>query len=137
MIKFRVVGEVQPQGSMTARVTKAGKAFVKPSNDHRLRKWRGLVAMAAEQAYQGQPLDQPVMTVITWGRPAPASKKGQKYDDTGYDIDKLERAVNDAITGVIVTNDSRIVRVIKEKLLGPPGSDTFVEITVIPLTQDN
>ncbi len=110
MIEFVVKGEPVSQGSMKAFVSKSTKrVIVQPDNSVKLKAWRKAVAEAAAQVWPAEPLDEPLRVDVQFYRTAPPSQAQYRYDSTGRDLDKLLRAIYDAITGVIVTNDARIV----------------------------
>lgn len=120
---FQVEGDPIPQGSARAFVVK-GRAVV-TSDNPRLKAWRNLVAAAASAARieQGWPakVDHPLVVSIVFVLPRPKTVKRER--PTGAkegDIDKLARAVLDALTeGEVVVDDSRVVRVVAEKVYGP------------------
>jgi len=104
---FDVVGTPVPQGSMKH----VGGGRIVPSNALALRRWRKAVAAAAAEAYdEPEPYDGAVVVdcVFRLARPKSRRKAGP-FPSTGADGDKLLRAVNDAITGIVITNDARVV----------------------------
>ena len=85
----------------------------------KLKPWRAAVASAAREVYSGPLIDCAVRIYIEFTIPRPAShfgKKGLKASAPHFperrqlaDWDKLARAVCDALTGVIWTDDKRVV----------------------------
>lgn len=104
---FDVEGTPVPQGSMKH----VGNGRIVPSNALALKRWRRAVAAAAAEDYTDEPYDGPVVLdcVFRLERPRSRRKAGPLVSVTP-DCDKLVRAIGDAITGVIITNDSRIVQ---------------------------
>lgn len=97
------------------RSPKAG--VVIHNNSKKLLPWRTQVADAARKAWGGKPLiDAPVFLTCEFMFPRPARRKKSPWRDTAPDLDKLIRAVGDALQGVVVVNDSRIVWVLATKV---------------------
>jgi Holliday junction resolvase RusA-like endonuclease len=126
---FRVVGQPVPQGSMTASYNrKQGVAHVHHVQGTALALWRAEVREAAYQA--GATLTvAPVALSVTFGMPRPKAqttlKHGQRvvkmehyYDRPAVapDLDKLVRAVMDALTGVCYHDDAQVVTVMAHKI---------------------
>ena len=71
--------------------------------------WRRVARMAAHSAMRGRKLiDGPVAVEVTFYLSRPAAQAKAKYPATGLDLDKLCRALGDALERVVVTNDARI-----------------------------
>lgn len=113
-LHFSVAG-VEPvaQGSM-----RAPAAGVVVHNDGRkLRGWRELVTAAAREACRGRkPWTGPVQLKLTFAFRQPRDRRGLQLKFTKPDIDKLERAVLDALTGVLYQDDAQVYAVEKIKL---------------------
>lgn len=127
MIEFVIAGVPAPQGSKTR--TKWGVREDNPAT----KPWRSAVAWEATAAMQGVELmTGPVALDVTFFFPRPKSHyrtgkhAGQLKLDapihctTKPDADKLLRAIGDAITGIVVRDDSQIVRIHARKLYGTP-----------------
>jgi len=144
LFKFRVDGEAVPQGSFVAFIGKYdGKARLKSSNEKALNAWRKYVAEVA--TYR-----RPHWLADLWDGPIGVSylfvrerndgdyladgvtlKAGaRRLPDTAPDCDKLERAVNDALTDVVFTNDARITDWAGRKRFAPPGGSAYVDLDV-------
>lgn len=120
---FEVEGAAVPQGSWVAFASKTtGFAMAKPSNEKALNAWRDHVAGTARRAlpsWLDQPLDAPCFVSLIFVRARNDSdyladgvslRKGAPvFPATAPDIDKLTRAMLDALTGVAFVNDSRVV----------------------------
>lgn len=123
-LDIRVSGLPVTQGSKKAFVvkTKAGpRAVMTEHAGGRLKDWRQDVKGAAEDAHAGRvPVDGPVRARIVFALPKPASApKGRRTWPTGSrsgDLDKLVRAVFDALTSAGVwADDSRVVSLATRK----------------------
>jgi len=137
-VSFHVHGEPAPQGSKTVGRSKAGAAFVREDNP-KTEPWRNAVAAAAAEAMAGRPpLAGPVEleVVFVFGRPRSHYRTGKLagqlkpraalYCAKRPDVDKLVRALGDALTGVVLVDDASIVRLRAEKHYGAPGA--FVDV---------
>ena len=138
---FRVIGMPRPGGSKKAFVNKfTGRAQVvedcKASKD-----WRGDVKNAALLAWGDQELlDEPMRLTVTFLLPRPKGHFGTGrnagtlkpaaalFPATKPDTTKLVRSTEDALTGVIWKDDSRIVDQTARKVYGArPGAVITVE----------
>lgn len=137
---FQVIGVPMPQGSMKAW-NAGGRALMKPSGGSAFAAWRNAVSQAAKgiaDTLDG-PLDGPLELAVEFRFPMPASRPkrareaGTWAKTTAPDVDKLVRAVGDALTAAgLITDDARIcvIRASKYETLGWTGAD----ITVSSLT---
>ena len=125
MITFTVEGTARPQGSK--RHVGGGRMI--ESSKH-VGAWRDWVRLKASQAMDGrEPLTGPIQLTISFGFERPKkhwNAKGLRPDAPEWhtskpDIDKLQRAVLDAMTGIVFTDDSQVVHVITEKLYRLPA----------------
>lgn len=143
VFKFRVDGEAVPQGSMVPFIGKYdGKARLKPSNEKALEAWRKYVAEVATYRrphWLGELWDGPIGVSYLFVRQrgddyladGVTLKKGaRRLPDTAPDSDKLERAINDALTDVLFTNDARITDWAGRKRFAPPGGAAYVDLDV-------
>lgn len=123
-VEFEVAGLPIPQGSKKAFVV-GKRAVVVDVNKDALRAWRDAVAAAAAAAYEGRPtLDEPVALEVIFRLPRPASVSPEVrlLPSVAPDLDKLQRAVFDALTkSGVIRDDSRVVRVGATKFYGLPG----------------
>jgi Holliday junction resolvase RusA-like endonuclease len=134
VITFAVIGTPVPQGSKSARVIgeeyeKRGEArWVKNPRAHltdgfgdkmrRLKAWRESVAEMAFAAMKCAGVaitDRPVVVTAIFYLPRSQAAAKKLFHDTRPDVDKLQRAVGDALKGVVYTEDSRIVKWFPEK----------------------
>lgn len=106
---FYAIGEPQPQGSKNAWVPKNGnRAILYDQNAKTLKPWRGTVTSAASG--QGLKLEGPVAVrmIFTMKRPKSAPKS-YSVPSRSADLDKLARAVGDAITDAGLWVDDKLV----------------------------
>lgn len=142
-LTFTVNLDPQAQGSMRLGYARSRPVIVH-NEDAKLRTWRqavNLTAVATARAHNVElPYDCPVHIDYQFRLKRPASVK-RPYPSVPPDIDKLERAVNDALspkTGTkVLQDDSRIVRTCKSKQYADNGTQPGVTITITPLGKDN
>jgi crossover junction endodeoxyribonuclease RusA len=115
-ITFDVVGRPSPQGS---KKSIGNNRFVETSKF--LPAWRSAVKGAAEQAVTiagwtrvAGPVELEIMFYLD--RPSSVSTVKRPYPTVPPDIDKLIRAVQDSLTGVVYEDDSQIIRVLAWKV---------------------
>jgi crossover junction endodeoxyribonuclease RusA len=115
-LMFFTPGMPRPQGSMQAIVSRStGRAFMKQSPT--LHEWRNAVMQSASSAMESHAwptLDEGPVHLHTdfyFARPKSHSKKRRSLDggikDNGSDLDKLVRAIGDALTYAGVYGDDR------------------------------
>ena len=122
MTQVFIEGRPAPQGSKrhlgNGIMVESSKA-VKP--------WRVDVAWRARGAFL-TPFDGPVKLELEFVMPRPKStpKKSTPAAIKRPDVDKLARAVLDAITGVVVADDSQIVHLVATKRIAELDEQTGV-----------
>lgn len=127
MVEFVIAGVPAPQGSKTR--TKWGVREDNPAT----KPWRSAVAWEATAVMQGRAMfTGPCELEATFIFPRPKShyrtgkNAGQLRPDaplhcaTKPDTDKLLRSIGDAITGIVVRDDSNLVKITARKLYGTP-----------------
>jgi crossover junction endodeoxyribonuclease RusA len=140
LLDVTVYGTAAAQGSKTRGVAANGRPFFREANPD-LKRWRSQVAQAAGEAYVGGILDEPVGLDLVFWRPRPvghfnttgglaAAGRRSPYPTGAPDLDKLARAICDALTGVVFTNDARIV---DERIRKAWGERACVRIRVFRL----
>jgi Holliday junction resolvase RusA-like endonuclease len=137
-LRFRAKGIPKPKGSHSAIIRwRGGKpiAVVIPAGNHR--RWEKAVKLAASRAINAQegaisaslPFDCPVAVRFLFKMPKPKTARFD-YPAVKPDYDKLARSTTDALEGVALVNDSRIVsaEITLEYCAGkePPGC--FIEV---------
>lgn len=139
-LAFTVPGVPAPQGSKTR--TKWGIREDNPAT----RPWRNAVAWEARATYRDQePLTGPIELHATFYFPRPKSHYGTGknaavlkptaplYHTAKPDGDKLMRAIGDAITGILIRDDSLIAHGSWTKVYGQPRA----HIQISPAEHDS
>jgi crossover junction endodeoxyribonuclease RusA len=137
---FTVVGVPEKQGSMRAFAGKNGRAFIRQGDSAKqrtkLEDWRHAVAEGGRKALGDTPgptEEGPVTVAVSFLLPKPKSApKWKRWPTAKPDLDKLIRAVFDALTGVLFKDDSQVVSVTASKAYAvdcPAGAD----IQVVPI----
>lgn len=111
-IHFTVLGEPVPQGSMHSPKGSSKMLHSKRGRGRTVAQWRKAAKESAFLAMRRKKLiDGPVSVRVTFYLTRPISRPKEKYPypDRKPDLDKLQRALGDALEGVVITQDSRIV----------------------------
>jgi|SRR5262245_22271776 len=138
VITFDVVGTPSTQGSMRAFIA-GGRAHVTQGGSKESRaalsSWREAVAAEARRRHEDRQwehgdnvglLQCPVQIRLNFRmlRPKsePKTKRTWPIKARSGDVDKLARAVLDALTGVLIADDSQVIGLVVSKDWGdPPG----------------
>lgn len=123
-VRFQVRGLPVPQGSTRTWIVN-GKP-VTTSAAKGLSGWRRLVADVAQGCAPPELWEGPVSVLLAFDLPKPKSVPRTKITPASWpakrpDLDKLCRAVLDAITHVIIADDSQVVSLYATKEYGTPG----------------
>jgi crossover junction endodeoxyribonuclease RusA len=120
-ISFLVHGLPAPQGSTRSWVVNGRPVITSAAKG--LSTWRRLVADVAQRYAPDEPWEGPVGIDLQFGLPKPKSapKKRRVWPDKRPDLDKLTRAVLDALTYVVFADDSQVVQIRATKDYGAPG----------------
>ena len=135
-VTFGVRGIPVPQGTARAFVA-GGRAFL-ATDANRLNSpigaWRAAIAREAQVAMTGWALiETPVGIMATFGLPRPRSlPKRVTEPDAKPDLDKLARALLDAITGVVIRDDAQVVDLQLRKLYDDEQPGVFVNVVELP-----
>jgi len=138
VVTFRVDGLPVAQGSVRAFVA-GGRAVVTYGRGGTLGSWRqAIAARAADQLGDRPPVDGPVRVVARFGLRRPRSHYGARgilprhaseLVTTAPDLDKLARALLDALTGVVYRDDRQVVELVLAKRYDDrPGLDVELEL---------
>lgn len=109
-VAFDVDGIAAGQGSMKALVSRTtGRAFVK--HPAKTLAWRKQIAQEARVAMRGRAaMTGPFAVSLTFTFRRPKSAKRRVHVEVKPDLDKLIRAVFDAVTGIVWWDDAQVVR---------------------------
>lgn len=137
-IELRVIGIPATQGNKTGFV-KNGKAVLvegrRPAARQKFSDWRHGVAEEGRrwQEQHGEPglLEGPLMMNLTFGLPrpksAPKTRRTWPIGALSGDVDKLARAVLDALTGVLFGDDAQVIALAVIKDYAPvPGLSVWL-----------
>ncbi|WP_136474530.1 RusA family crossover junction endodeoxyribonuclease [Pseudomonas sp. DG56-2] len=138
-VSFRVPGE--PQGKGRPRIGKVGQ-HSRMFTPQKTVAYEGVVALAAQTVMQGRELLQGAVMVemrIIVSIPQSMSKKrkamalaGDIFPIKKPDVDNVEKAIFDAINGVVWKDDVQVVDVFKRKRYGEtPG----VHVRIVQLQE--
>jgi Holliday junction resolvase RusA-like endonuclease len=134
LYRFFVPGMPITQGHKTAGVNPhTGKAFMRETGGSRLKLWRHAINDEARKVAEGFPIDGPVAIELFFWLPKPktAPKRKRTYPiKRGLDVDTAARAALDAITGVLITDDARVIRLLVEKDYGELDNVQGLAVTV-------
>ena len=139
-----VHGTPMSQGSKTA-VVRGGRGHVieggSKTGREKHKSWREAVRSAAQQLADDTPgfrvlgVDCPVDVDVTFWLQRPTSAPRRVVTPhKSLDLDKLLRSVLDAVTGVLIEDDARIVTAMVRKRFAEPGQPTGCRIV---LTEPN
>jgi Holliday junction resolvase RusA-like endonuclease len=125
-VSFSVTGDPASQGS---HAIMQGRIVQVNSSKHKA--WRKAIAEAATESLPDNwPLiDDPCELVVNFYMPKPKTVN-RPLPSVSPDLDKLIRAVGDSLTGTVITDDSRIVRISARKLYAEgiePGATISVK----------
>jgi len=147
-VRFFVAGLPRPKGSLRAQpiprrgggwlTDRVGRPVVAVRNDSGgLVEWQDQVARRARQEWASSPAPFPFELELEFQLPRPRSEWAARFDGAlrkgasvyptrRPDLDKLERAILDALTGVVYVDDSQVVGITSRKrfhakVLDPTG----------------
>ena len=127
-IRFQVAGKPVPEGSTRAFPVKGkARAVVVHSNHKELMPWRDRIAYFCREAMLGVewPKDQAYQIYVEFCFLRPKShltKKGnpssnyRKFHTSRPDLDKLLRAIGDALKGIVFNDDSQVTFWMADKI---------------------
>ena len=147
------MGLPQQQGSKTAfafpvpvgtKLPARSKVVMKDANEKNLKPWRDHAKTVLSGEWGATPLlTGPVHVRVTFAFPRPAYHFGSgrnadvlkasapTYKISAPDLDKLQRAVGDALTGTVIKDDALVAVWETRKIYAP---EPYVDITVIDLS---
>ena len=135
MIEFRCPGLPAPQGSKRAVRLKNGRTVLLESSA-RVKPDRAPLALVARQAWPGPPSAGAVALEVVFRFPRPKShlrasgevRASAPAIPSRPDLDKLVRALGDALTGIVYLDDGQVGRWVATKEWGDTA-ETVVRIT--------
>lgn len=134
VIEFFAPGQPVPQGSK--KISFRGKwPVLIDDNANELKRWRRRVALLAASEMRGRPLiegEVQMRLVFYLYRPKSAKPTDTPTAAKVPDWDKLERAVGDALTGVVFRNDAQVTWCFTRKVVAAHGKPMGVHIAVRP-----
>lgn len=143
-ISLFVDGQPEPKGSARAFKSANSNRVVfamgaSKGQGARLAAWCKRVAFAARAEMRGlPPATGPVEMSMTFAFDRPKSRKGEHV--VKPDLDKLERAILDAMTGIVYVDDSQVWRVVDKRKVyvgtanAPGRAGVQIEITTTDAT---
>lgn len=135
LARINIAGSPAPQGSKTAirrppYLIEGTSASGRALHAH----WREAVAAEARRWVEagGTPTGEPVAVELTFRLPRLASMpvRSYKFQTTRPDVDKLTRAVLDALTGLLWRNDAQVCQLAAMKRYADPDEATGCAIVV-------
>jgi len=136
---FTVYGTAQPKGNMRALQLRGMKFPIVTDSNRNVKSWSQLVAEGASHALQQLPqherellpLGVRVSLFFYLPRPKKHSKRGVFVPHcVAPDIDKLERAVLDALSGVVYHDDRQVTEVVKGKYYADVDMPAHINVRV-------
>lgn len=135
-IKFSVIGVPQPKGSTRAFMPKGARFPVVTSDNPKVKQWQRVVALGGMAARGAGilPTSGAVELEVAFFLPRPIrlAKKATPHHLSRPDVDKLSRAVGDALTGILWDDDGQIVKLIATKAYAEAGTEPKAVVTVKP-----
>jgi crossover junction endodeoxyribonuclease RusA len=130
-ISFTVSGQAKPKGSMRAFTPKGSRFPILTSSNASLKDWEQIVRHVA-QKYSDVYTTGPVRIRLRFNLPRPKSlsAKVSRPHTKRPDVDKLARAVLDALTGVLFKDDSQVYYLTATKMYANFDEPPNVRITV-------
>jgi crossover junction endodeoxyribonuclease RusA len=128
-IEFDVAGVAQPKGSTRAFMPKGSRFPVVTTTNRSLKAWQYAVQRAAGLAFARQ-VQGPIALLATFYLARPKSTKRGSYHLKKPDLDKLTRAIGDALTGTAYRDDSEIVSIHTHKCYADDGDVPHVRIVI-------
>jgi Holliday junction resolvase RusA-like endonuclease len=138
MLTFRVYGVAMPKGNMRAFLKRGMKFPIVTESNRSVKSWQQLVAEGASRALQDTPHDLIAFGVrVTVCFYLPRPKKHSKVGVfvahcTAPDLDKLSRAVLDALSKVAYYDDAQVTELIAGKYYTSSNSPAYADIRVEP-----
>jgi len=135
-VTLTVHGLPQPKGSTKAFRAWRSSRIVVTSDNPKVKGWQLAITAAAVQSRgRSRAFDGPVSVTCTFALPRPSSyPKRVVHHVTKPDVDKLARAVLDALAGVLFGDDATVTELHATKGYAFAGCSPGVVITVAETT---
>jgi Holliday junction resolvase RusA-like endonuclease len=142
VIQFIVPAVPVAQPRQRHRVVQSGgRTFTQnytPSK-HPVQSFKATVRMAAQQAYDGPPLNEPLTMRLLFVMDRPGRLLQKKsppgripFCNKNKDWDNLGKSVSDALNGLVYVDDGLLWSVSVEKVFGSRLEAPHVEVTITP-----
>lgn len=135
--RLEVYGAPEPQGNKTGFVRNGRVVMVegrRPDSRERFKSWRDAVAREArewQERHEAPLLDEACRLTCTFRLPRPKSIPKKRTQPTSRpDVDKLARAVGDALKGLLYSDDSKVCELVVRKVYAvdvAPGATIVLE----------
>ena len=127
---FFVRGVPATKGSKSLMQTKSGRYIMVEAGANKLKKWMRAISSEARCVFE-EPMEGAIHLVCRFYFERPKSVKKRKLPHVRPDLDKLLRAVNDALQGIAFKDDGQVTTIISHKYYATLGAlDTGVLIEV-------
>jgi crossover junction endodeoxyribonuclease RusA len=133
-LEFFVPGMPQTQGSLRPILPKGGsRPVIIHDRGKELRLWQATIRYVAANVMVDKvllPIDGPVAVALIFRLKRPAAARSLRTDKQIWkwsypwrrpDLDRMQRAVLDALTGIVFEDDGQVIRLHAVKLYGLPG----------------
>src|SRR5882724_2709257 len=134
-MKFTVLGEPIPQGSLKAFVPKGWKRPILTSDNKKTKPWRQEIGQMCLECLKGESAagrGVPMRLLVAFYFSRPKSVKSLAEKTTKPDLDKLVRAVLDALTGIAYEDDSQVTEIMASKQYGYPARAEITLTEALP-----
>jgi len=112
---FFVTGEPRTKGSKSLMRTRRGKYVMVEASASKLKKWMRLIKVRASIAFN-EPIKGPIHLHCLFYFKRPKTVRDRVLPHVRPDLDKLLRAVNDALTGIAFNDDGQVTTILAHKL---------------------
>jgi crossover junction endodeoxyribonuclease RusA len=113
-LNFFVPGVPASKGSKSMIRTKTGRYIMIEANANKLKKWMHAIEQRASLAFK-EPIEGAVHLECRFYFQRPKSVKKRLLPHVKPDLDKLLRAVDDALQGIAFKDDSQVTTIIAHK----------------------
>jgi Holliday junction resolvase RusA-like endonuclease len=138
-LAFKVFGVALAKGNLKPFIPKGMKFPILTESNRNVRSWQQLVSEGASHALQELPESERML--LTHGvrltvrfflpRPKKYAKRGVFVPHcTAPDVDKLARAIGDALTNVAYHDDRQVTELVAGKYYAEVGAPAYVDIRV-------